>query len=245
MLVFVVIFAIVIFIYVHLLFHWKVSNEIDIPHVVKPSKDNLEIIADMRQPFIFENPIKTPFHLEGSELLVNIKKMNENAIRVSHKGMLSAVKKDGYLSEGNDLFLKKTDWNEELLDLNTYLTPHMNLWNYYDILYGNKSVHTGIKQSIYYRNYIVVLEGDIEIKLSPPETAVKGDENVWGNDEESSNTLTTILIPLKKGSVLHIPAYWWWSIKMPEFSSVMLLSYSTYMNALALLPEKVNGYLKG
>jgi hypothetical protein len=236
MFVFLLIFAFVIFIYIHLLFHWKVSNEIDIAHVMKPTKDNLETIANMREPFIFENPINSSLHLEGSELLVNIKKMKDTPIRVSHKGMLSAIKKEAYLSEGNNVFLDKTVWDKDWKDLNTYLTPPMNLWEYHDILYGNQGVYTDLRQSLNYRNYIVVLDGTVEIKLSPPESEIKKNMNVWENE----NNITTILVPLKKGSIIHIPSYWWWSIKMPEFSSVLLLSYSTYMNALSQLPRKIN-----
>ena len=225
-----------VFVYIHLLFQWKVSNEIDIPHVMKPSKEQLERIADTKQPFIFENPVESSLHLEGGNKNVNIKKMNETPVRVPHRGMLSAVKKEPYLSEGNGDFLEELEWDASWDEVDTYLRPPMNLWCYHDILYGNHSVYTELKEALNSRNYIVALEGDIEIKLSPPESMGHG-VDVWVS---SQKTVSTILIPLKKGSVLHVPAYWWWSARMPGFSSVLLLSYSTYMNAFSLIPNKIS-----
>ena len=35
----------------HMLFHWKVSNEIDIPHIATPNKDILEQVADSKNLF--------------------------------------------------------------------------------------------------------------------------------------------------------------------------------------------------
>ena len=54
----------------------------------------------------------------------------------------------------------------------------------------------------------------------------------------NSSNIDTILIPLKKGSVLFLPAYWWYSLRFTnEPSSVAFLSYRTVMNTLAILPQ--------
>lgn len=255
MLVFIIVFLIILFMYIHLLFHWKVSNEIDIPHILTPDKERLETIADMRQPFIFEKNIESSLHLEGSERDVNIKKMKEHPIKISHKGMLSAIKKEPYLSEDNKKFLNELPWEKEWNELNTYLIPYMNWKTEHDIIYGNKGVYTDLKYSMNYRNYICVLEGNIEIKLLLPCSAktvgVCGETtstiNVWEsseNDKKCLQDVSTILIPLKKGSVLYIPAYWWFSIKMNDFSSVMFFSYSTYMNTLSQVPHTIKRLMK-
>jgi hypothetical protein len=100
-----------------------------------------------------------------------------------------------------------------------------------------------------------VLEGNIELKLLLPCSAktvgVCGETtspiNVWEsseNDKKCLQDVSTILIPLKKGSVLYIPAYWWFSIKMNDFSSVMFFSYSTYMNTLSQVPHTIKRLLK-
>lgn len=249
MIVFLIIFALFLFLYIHLHFHWKVSNEIDIPHIITPNKDKLETVADMRQPFIFEKPVNSTLHLEGGEKRVNIRKMKEDSIKVPHNGMLSAIKKEPYLSEKNSSFLKEILWNKDWTDLDNLLKPHMNLWTEHDILYGNQGVYTHLRRSLNYRNYIVVLEGNLQLKLMPPssgDTIKDSKFNIWepnDNERKALNDVSTILIPLQKGSIIHIPAYWWWSVKMPDFSCLLFLSYSTYMNTLSQIPDKMKKLL--
>jgi len=254
MMLFIIIFAIILFLYIHLLFHWKVSNEIDIPHIITPDKDKLETVADMRQPFIFEKGIHSSLHLEGGEKHININKMKETPIKISHKGMLSAVKKESYLSEKNQRFLNEIIWDKEWQKMDVFLKPHMNWKTNHDIIYGNQGVYTDLKYSMNYRNYICVLEGSIELKLLPPcsgKTICDAGEsespiNIWEPTQEDTAkvaNVSTILIPLTKGSVLYIPAYWWYSIKMTDFSCALFLSYSTYMNALSQIPHTMRQLL--
>jgi hypothetical protein len=41
---------------------------------------------------------------------------------------------------------------------------------------------------------------------------------------------------IEKGKVIHIPAYWWYSIKFNKDTSVSCFHYRTYMNNLAISP---------
>ena len=47
------IFCIVLFIYLHIQFHLKTSNDLEVYEIDDPSKDKLEEICDIRQPVIF------------------------------------------------------------------------------------------------------------------------------------------------------------------------------------------------
>ena len=47
------IFAIVLFLYIHIQFQLKTSNDLEVYNIEKPSKDKLEDICDIRQPVIF------------------------------------------------------------------------------------------------------------------------------------------------------------------------------------------------
>ena len=44
-------------------------------------------------------------------------------------------------------------------------------------------------------------------------------------------------ITLNPGKVLFIPAYWWYSFKFDNNTSVSCFKYRTYMNNLAILPN--------
>ena len=67
------IFLIVLFLYLHIFFHLKTSNDLVIYDIETPSKDKLEEICDLRQPVIF------PFYNE--EIL---EKCSRQMLSISH-----------------------------------------------------------------------------------------------------------------------------------------------------------------
>ena len=142
----------------------------------------------------------------------------------------------------------------------TFLKPYMNWKSHYDILYGNKGVYTNLETSLNGRNYFAVVEGYVELKLCTPRCGKflresntansykeKSKINVWEPSENDKVTLKecdTILIPVQKGSIIHIPSQWWYSFKFPELACVVSFSYSTYMNAISQIPGKVTHLLR-
>ena len=44
--------------------------------------------------------------------------------------------------------------------------------------------------------------------------------------------------------MLYIPAYWWYSIKYNEKSSIACFYYKSYMNTLAILPDTIISFLQ-
>ena len=48
------IFCIVLFLYLHIQFHLKTSNDLEIYTIEEPSKEKLEEICDLRQPVIID-----------------------------------------------------------------------------------------------------------------------------------------------------------------------------------------------
>ena len=50
----ILIFCIVLFIYLHINFHLKQSNDLEVYEIDQPSKQRLEEVCDIRQPTTFE-----------------------------------------------------------------------------------------------------------------------------------------------------------------------------------------------
>jgi len=48
------IFSIVLFLYLHINYHYKTSGDLEIYTIEQPSKDKLEEICDLRQPVILD-----------------------------------------------------------------------------------------------------------------------------------------------------------------------------------------------
>jgi hypothetical protein len=44
---------------------------------------------------------------------------------------------------------------------------------------------------------------------------------------------------VKKGQILYIPAYWWYSIEFGNEASLVMFKYKTYMNTIAILPQLI------
>ena len=55
------IFCIILFFYLHIYFHLKTSNDLEIYEIDKPSKDKFEEICDLKQPVVM--------NLENEQLL--------------------------------------------------------------------------------------------------------------------------------------------------------------------------------
>ena len=47
-------FIIVLFLYLHIYYHLKVSNDLEVYSIQQPSKDKLEEVCNLRQPLCFD-----------------------------------------------------------------------------------------------------------------------------------------------------------------------------------------------
>jgi len=52
------VFCIVLFIYLHIYYHLKKCDDLEIYEIQQPSKERLEEICDLRQPVIFDFEVK-------------------------------------------------------------------------------------------------------------------------------------------------------------------------------------------
>jgi hypothetical protein len=99
----------------------------------------------------------------------------------------------------------------------------------------------------------LVTQGSIQVKLSPPKSSkYLYPINDYENFEFSSpvnpwepqakykadfNKIKCLDITLYPGKILYIPAYWWFSFKFDENTSVSCFKYRTYMNNIAISPK--------
>ena len=49
---------------------------------------------------------------------------------------------------------------------------------------------------------------------------------------------------MRKGQILYIPAYWWYSLEFGPTATLATFKYKTYMNAVAILPQLVRKLLQ-
>lgn len=183
-----VVFFIVLFLYLHIFFHLKTSDDLDIYDIETPSKDKLEEICDLRQPVIF--PFNSEEILErcSRQLLSNAHGVFDVKLRslkhiieddeelydtISFNNSLMLIKNDSesqYLIENNSDFIEETALKKTLKMNDGLLRPYTVSSCDYDLSIGSVGARTPFRYELNYRNYFYVTEGMCKIKLSPPKS---------------------------------------------------------------------------
>ena len=128
-------------------------------------------------------------------------------------------------------------------------------------MFGSVNSTTPLRYEVNYRNYFYVTSGEIVLKLIPPNNTkylylqkdydnfeFRSPINPWNVQNEYKidfEKIRYLNVKLKKGDIIFIPAYWWYSIKFLKISSVCTLKYRTFMNVLAISPDIVMSFLQG
>ncbi len=263
------IFCLILFFYLHIFYHIKTSDDLEIYEIDEPSKEKLEEICDLRQPVIFdldnnyllENCSFDSMHASHSAFDLRVRNVNDDNNEEMYIPLtLEATKKlfdsdneSIYFTEKNSDFLEETGLVKHYKYHDEFFRPYLVSNCNYDVIAGSSDTTTPLRYSLNYRNYYIATQGDVTIKLTPPcnkkylyqikdydNFEFRSAINPWNPDPKYTadmNKMKFLEITLKKGQVVFIPAYWWYSIKFGENSSLISLKYKTYMNNIAISPE--------
>ncbi len=270
----IIVFCVVLFLYLHIQFHLKTSNDLEIYEIEEASKEKKEEICDLRQPALFNFPEEDDGHkiiqttnkqyLEDNYPAFEVKIRDtfesqsdtEVAIplplHVATK-LFAEDKKATYFSEGNSDFLSETAVIKSFSYNDEYLRPNLVSNCYYDILMSSDNLETPLRYDLNYRNYYMVTQGTITVKLTPPKSEkylhpindyenfeFRSPVNPWNPQPKYKidfDKIKCLEIILSPGKILYIPAYWWYSFKFEANTSVSCFKYRTYMNNLAIVPN--------
>lgn len=287
------IFCLVLFIYLHIYFHIKTSNDLEIYEIEDVSKEKFEELCDIRQPILFtfdnEKILEYTsydyiysqygsFDIQIRESAYKKKSNNEkkdNDIKESDKKnsdinkntdtdvyvplSLNLTNKlfieddtETYYTANNSDFIKETGVIKSFQYNDEFLRPYMLCNTQYDIMSGSDNTVTPFKYELNYRNFFLVTQGSIEIKMAPPKShkylhpvkdyelfEFKSPINPWNVSPEYKadfDKIKCLEFTVTKGKALYIPAYWWYSIKFNNDASITCFRYRTYMNNIAILP---------
>lgn len=272
------IFCLVLFLYLHITYHLKTSNDLEIYEIEDTSKDKLEEICNLRQPVIFDfeclpilentNKKNLLHHYHAFDVKIRNKDDDDKKTASSQQGQNemfmplkfdNAVKlfqedeKSNYYSENNKDFLDETGVIKHLQYNDEFLRPAMVADCNYDVLFGSEKTTTPFRYDLCYRNFILVTQGAVKIKLSPPKNSkylhtVYDYENyefsamvdVWNPQPQYKadfDKMKCLDVILPYGKTIFIPPYWWYSIEFQKEASISVFKYRTYMNHLAILPH--------
>ena len=172
------------------------------------------------------------------------------------KSALKALAEDKeakYFSENNSEFLDESGLGKLYKYNDAFLRPPMTSNCIYDYITGSKGTQTPLRYEINYRNFFMVTEGEIKIKMTQPKSSkylfpikdyeyleFKSPINPWNVQEPYKSDFEKIKcleITLKKGQLFYLPAYWWYSFEFSDSSSICSFKYRTYMNNMAILDK--------
>jgi len=261
------VFCLILFLYLHIYYHLKTSDDLEVYTLKAPSKDKLEEICSIRQPVLFQysNPdIFKQFTLSSLKenqgvFDVSIRKVGDDLylpiLLKEAIGLFENDKEENYFSEKNYELLQETGLHKVLRNNDYFLRPPMVSNCAYDFCSGSNQSYTPLRYYLNYRNYLCITEGKIRIKLISPiyskylyenkdydNFEFRSPINPWDVQQKYTrdfNKVKFIEIDLVPGDIIYIPAYWWYSVKYLEPTCSLMFKYRTYMNTVAISPQLI------
>ena len=184
----VLIFCVVLFLYLHIYFHMKTSNDLEVYEIDQPSKDKLEEVCDLRQPVLFEyanerlmesctlNAIRASYGAFDVRLR-NVKDsadetdITELYVPLTLHAAAEAFHSDKdsrYISENNGDFLEETGLTKTFKYNDAFLRPPMVSKCMYDVVCASPGTATPLRYELNYRNYYLVTQGSVKLRLIAP-----------------------------------------------------------------------------
>ena len=184
------IFCIVLFVYLHVVYQLKTSNDLEIYELDDVSKEQLEEICDIRQPVVLSFYSSEVMNSIQKSFLVNNyptfdvqlrdnsreKEVDKEELYIPlpiHKTseLFQNDKEKKYFSEKNTDFLDETGVIKSMKYNDEYFRPYMLMSTNYDFIMSSEGCETPFRYEINYRNFFMVTEGQVRIKLTPPSSS--------------------------------------------------------------------------
>ena len=178
-------FCIILFLYIHVYFHLKTSNDLEVLVLDNdPSKEKFEEVCDLRQPVMFdfyEEDIERGCTMSSvssnyGAFDIYVRNTRDNKSNLTHLPMtlqscinlINDDKDSKVLSEKNQSFLEETSLIKTLKYNDMFLRPYMVSNCYYDYMFGSEGVRTPLSYNLNYRNFYYANEGTFKVMLIPP-----------------------------------------------------------------------------
>ncbi len=265
-----IIFIIVLFIYIHITNQYKKSEDMEIYEMDYLDNTHLQEVCEIKQPVLFnfkkngeilENAFLSLSKYENEE--INMKNVNEAIetgewfsipLRSFHK-LIKTDDKSRFFSENNFEFMEETGLSSKCSQFDPYLKPSFNIQKKYDIIFGSKNAYTPIRFHTYYRYFVYVPKGKIQVKMTPYKSHkylhIQNDyENyefrspidVWNCQSQyldEINKIQFLEFDVPEGFILYIPPYWFYSLKFSEQKDSLMYGfiYNSFANIVANFPK--------
>ena len=260
------VFCLVLFLYIHIYNHIKTSNYLEVYEIDNPSKEKFEELCELKQPLLINNIELCENMFTMDYLITNYKNFDIKLFNNTKNGVCvpitlhnfcslkSSDTSGTYISYNNIEFLDETSLDKYLQTYDIFVRPYCSSNIKYDIIFGSVNSYTKLKYNIDHRTIIYMLEGEIEITLTPPKNykylhVVKNYENldfysdidiynVQDEYKKNFDKIKFLRIKLLPHHFLFLPPYWFYSIKILESNSTIIVNqYRTILSTMAIAPD--------
>ena len=259
---FAITFSITLFMYLHIQYHLKTCEYLELITIYTDSKYDIEFACETRQPTLIYSDCSAFHALQIAPILqsyhmfdINVRNIDSTISDVSlpFASSRALFEKNILFSEKNNEFLTETGLYNTLQSIDYNLRPNMVISCSYDILFGSKMAYTPFRYDLHYRNFWIVTEGSVTVKLSPPHnkpyfyTQYDYDAfefyskiNPWNPQPEHAvefSKAKCLEIKLEPNCILFIPPYWWYSFQLATSNTCIIsLKYDSIMSKVATSP---------
>ena len=187
----VLVFCVLLFLYLHIYFHLKTSNDLEVYEIDQPSKDKLEEVCDLRQPVLFDYandrlmesctlPAMRSTYGAFDVRLRNVKDGAEEAdttdlyVPLTLHAVAETFRSDKesrYMTENNGDFLEETGLVKTFKYNDAFLRPPMVSTCVYDVMCASPGTQTPLRHELNYRNYYLVTQGSVKLRLIAPQAS--------------------------------------------------------------------------
>lgn len=183
------IFFIILFFYLHIQYHLKINDDLEIYDIDQPSsKQKMEEICDLRQPTILNQSNNIIIQTTNVSSIVENYSAFDVKLHTIHSSTnndttsflsmplhsaLKIIQEDqtaSLLTEKNTEFILETTILKTFMRNDFEYRPPFVSNCYYDIIFGSNQSHTPFRYELNYRNYFMVTKGSVTVKLAPPKS---------------------------------------------------------------------------
>jgi hypothetical protein len=186
-----ILFIIILFLYLHIVYQYKKSEELEIFELDFTGKSHLQEICHLKQPVLFDFKGVVPdfFQKLQPELLESIEntdvrvkdiydyysKNDTPVVSVdpfilpfqSSRQLMNTDQKKKYYLENNSDLIEETELYKHFQCLDTFLKPAFTIQTKYDLCLGSKNVCTPMKYHTNERLFLIVSHGKIHVRMTP------------------------------------------------------------------------------
>ena len=265
-----VVLLVVIFLYIHIISEYKVSEDLEVYEMDYKSNPNLQETCDVRQPVIFELPTRINFpSLETFKQTLTIKDLKDyyavdkasvDSVELPCSTYMQLIKNNvssSYFSENNHTFIDESGLEKIFTELDNHLKPNNVFSTKHDILIASEGVCTPFRYHTDSRRFMYVANGLVKIKMTSKKytkylNEIRDFDNlefrsqidVW-NNSTLIDKIQFIEFDIQCGQVVYIPSFWWHSIKYSAPDTLLLeCKYSSIANKVAFGFDLFRNYLQ-